>query len=566
MRRIRDLATLERWIAAAREAGHRRHRHRDHRRSTRCRPSSSASRSRSRRAAPPTSRSATAPATATCSAAGWSRARSRSREALGRAEAAARGPGRSSRSARTSSTTWLVLPATASTSRPIDDTMLMSYALDAGTGSHGMDALSERWLGHTPIAVQGRRRHRQGRRSTFDQRRRSTRRPHYAAEDADVTLRLWHVLKPRLAAEGADARLRAAGAAAGAGAGAHGSARHHGRPADPVAALGRFRPARRRARGRDLRARRRDASTSARPSSSATSCSARWACPAARKTKTGAWSTGAACWRTWPPQGHELPRKHRRLAPAHQAEIDLHRRAARLHPSARPARPHLLRAGRRRRPGGSPRPSRTCRTSRSAPRRAARSAPPSSPTPGNKLISADYSQIELRVLAHIADIPQLKAGLRGRPRHPRHDGVRNVRRAGRGHADRSAPPRQGDQFRHHLRHLRLRPRQPARASRASEAGDYIKTYFERFPGIRDYMDATKAFAREQRLCRDDLRPARPLSRDPLVQPVRARLRRARRDQRADPGLGRRHHPPRHDPHGRRAGRGRARRPHAAAGP
>jgi DNA polymerase-1 len=30
----------------------------------------------------------------------------------------------------------------------------------------------------------------------------------------------------------------------------------------------------------------------------------------------------------------------------------------------------------------------------------------------------------------------------------------------------------------------------------SEAGDYIKTYFERFPGIKDYMDATKAFAKE----------------------------------------------------------------------
>ena len=34
---------------------------------------------------------------------------------------------------------------------PIDDTMLMSYVLDAGRGAHGMDELSERWLGHQTI-------------------------------------------------------------------------------------------------------------------------------------------------------------------------------------------------------------------------------------------------------------------------------------------------------------------------------------------------------------------------------------------------------------------------------
>ena len=36
---------------------------------------------------------------------------------------------------------------------------------------------------------------------------------------------------------------------------------------------------------------------------------------------------------------------------------------------------------------------------------------------------------------------------------------------------------------------RLRPGQPAVASTRREAGAYIKTYFERFPGIRAYMDA-----------------------------------------------------------------------------
>ena len=60
-----------------------------------------------------------------------------------------------------------------------------------------------------------------------------------------------------------------------------------------------------------------------------------------------------------------------------------------------------------------------------------------------------------------------------------------------GHGPAGPPARQGDQFRHHLWHLGLRPCQPARHLR-EEAGDYIKTYFQRFPGIRDYMDETQA--------------------------------------------------------------------------
>jgi DNA polymerase-1 len=115
--------------------------------------------------------------------------------------------------------------------------------------------------------------------------------------------------------------------------------------------------------------------------------------------------------------------------------------------------------------------------------------------PGNKLISADYSQIELRILAHVADIPQLKAAfangddihaitasemfnvpVEGMPRE-----VRNRAKAinfgivygisAFGLANQLSIPRE-------------------------EAGAYIKRYFERFPGIRDYMDRTKAFCRE----------------------------------------------------------------------
>jgi len=79
---------------------------------------------------------------------------------------------------------------------PIDDTMLMSYAQNGGLHNHGMDFLSERYLGHIPIPIKtllG-----TGKTAiTFDSVPidEATR---YAAEDADITLRLWQYLKPKL--------------------------------------------------------------------------------------------------------------------------------------------------------------------------------------------------------------------------------------------------------------------------------------------------------------------------------------------------------------------------------
>jgi DNA polymerase-1 len=89
---------------------------------------------------------------------------------------------------------------------PIDDTMVLSFSLDAGRGEsgmgggHGMDELSERHLGHTPLAfkdVCG-----TGKKAIGFGEVALDRATEYAAEDADVTLRLYGVLKPRLAEEG----------------------------------------------------------------------------------------------------------------------------------------------------------------------------------------------------------------------------------------------------------------------------------------------------------------------------------------------------------------------------
>lgn len=82
---------------------------------------------------------------------------------------------------------------------PIDDTMVMSFDLDAGRHNHGMDELALEHLGHSCISFKdvcgsGKSQ------LTFNQvpLKEATR---YAAEDADVTLRFWHWMKPRLSAE-----------------------------------------------------------------------------------------------------------------------------------------------------------------------------------------------------------------------------------------------------------------------------------------------------------------------------------------------------------------------------
>ena len=316
----------------------------------------------------------------------------------------------------------------------------------------------------------------------------------YSAEDADVTLRLHLLLKPRLAEMGKVtvyetlerplvpvlADMERGG--------------HHHRSGSAAQAVQRFRPGTggtRKTRSTSLPARN---SISARPSSLATSCSENSRFPAASKTKTGAWSTDVDVLEDVAAQGHEIAKKvldWRGLAKLRGTYTD----ALPATSIRRPAACILPMRWPRPRPGAWPRPIPICRTFPSAPKKAAASARPSSRAKGHKLISADYSQIELRLLAHIADIPQLKkAFAEGLDIHamtaseifgvPVKDMPAEVRRRAKAINFGIVYGISGFGLANQLGIAR------------SEADDYIKKYFQRFPGIRDYMEATKEFARE----------------------------------------------------------------------
>ena len=224
---------------------------------------------------------------------------------------------------------------------PYDDTMLISYALDGGKGGNGMDELAQRWLGYTPITfkdVAG-----SGRKAVTIAEVPLDKATEYAAEDADVTLRLWTVLKPRLAAEHMTTVYETLE-----------------RPLVPVLARmeargikvdrqilsrmsGEFAPEARRPRARDLRAGRRDLQH--RLAQAARRHPLRQVRPARRHQDQDRRlvdrrrrARGAGRRR------QHARRPHPRLAAAVQAEVDLHRPLPELHPSGDRPRAHVLRA------------------------------------------------------------------------------------------------------------------------------------------------------------------------------------------------------------------------------
>ncbi|MFO0993738.1 MAG: DNA polymerase I [Hyphomicrobiales bacterium] len=375
---------------------------------------------------------------------------------------------------------------------PIDDTMLISYALESGENGHGMDELSEKHLGHKPIAfkeVAG-----SGKSQiTFDQVP-LDRATAYAAEDADVTLRLWLLLKPRLVTKHKMTVYETLE-----------------RPLVPVlrdmekrgvlvdrAVLARLSDEFARSAAdieTEIHKLAGEKFNIGSPKQLGDILFGRMGLPGGRKTQTGAWSTDSDMLEDLAGQGVELARKvldWRQVAKLRSTYTDalpsfINPETGRVHTSYALASTSTGRLSSTD-PNLQNIPVRTPEGRRI---RTAFIAPP-----GSKLISADYSQIELRVLAHVADIPQLKKAFA--------DGL-DI------HAMTAS-----EMFGVPIAGMDPLVRRRAKAINfgiiygisafglanqlsigREEAGDYIKTYFKRFPGIRDYMDETRKRAREQ---------------------------------------------------------------------
>jgi DNA polymerase I len=389
---------------------------------------------------------------------------------------------------------WHVFKQRGIETAPLDDTMLLSYALDAGVTNegHGMDALAERWLAHKTIhfaEVAG-----SGKNFIGFARVPIDKATEYAAEDVDVTLRLWRALKPRLPAESMTnvyetmerplvvplARMERRGIAIDreilsrlSGEFAQGMARLeaeiHGLVGAPFN-LG-------------------------SPKQLGDILFGQMGLPGGKKTATGAWSTSANVLDDLAAEGHLLP-----------ARILEWRQLSKLKSTYTDALPGFVNPSTKRvHTSYALAATTTGRLSSSDPNlqnipvrneegRKIRRAFVA--TPGHALISADYSQIELRLLAHVADIAQLKKAFAdGLDIHamtasemfgvPVKDMPSEVRRRAKainfgiiygisafGLANQLGIPRE-------------------------EAGAYIRKYFERFPGIRDYIESTKKIARAE---------------------------------------------------------------------
>ena len=385
---------------------------------------------------------------------------------------------------------WLVFAQRGIQIDGYDDTMLISYVLDAGKGGHGMDDLAKRWLNHDTIHFQ----HVAGSgkaQVTFDCVS-IEKASEYAAEDADVTLRLWSALKGRMAAEQVTsvyemlerqmpsvlARMERRGISID----RQVLSRLSGEFAQKQAGL-----------EEEIKVLAGEPLNPGSPKQLGDILFGKMALPGGTKTKTGQWSTGARELEELAEAGHQLPRK-----------ILDWRQVSKLRSTYTEALPNYVNPTTHRvHTSYALAATSTGRLSSSEPnlqnipirteegrkiRRAFVAAP------GMKLVSADYSQIELRLLSEVANVPTLRQAFK--------DGV-DI------HAMTAS-----EMFGVPVKDMPADIRRRAKAINfgiiygisafglanqlsieREEAGAYITKYFERFPGIRDYMDETRDFAR-----------------------------------------------------------------------
>ena len=116
---------------------------------------------------------------------------------------------------------------------------------------------------------------------------------------------------------------------------------------------------------------------------------------------------------------------------------------------------------------------------------------------GHVLLAADYSQIELRLLAHFSGDPLLVEAFRTRRRHSHPHRLAGVRRAAADGGRRASPPRQGGELRHRLRPVAVRLSQQLGID-TKEAKEFIEAYFEKYSGVREFIDRTLEQARRDR--------------------------------------------------------------------
>ena len=374
---------------------------------------------------------------------------------------------------------------------PYDDTMLMSYVVDAGRSDHGLDPLARRYFDHQTIDFNevtklGRSK------LTFDNVD-IAKATEYAAEDADVTLRLWQVLKARMPAERVLnvyetlerplLRVLAHMERRGISIDRQVLSRLSGEFAQEAAGL-----------EAEINKLAGEPVNVGSPRQIGDILFGKLGLPGGTRTKTGQWATGARMLEDLAEQGHQLPQK-----------ILDWRQVSKLKSTYTDALPGFVNPTTHRVHTNYALASTTTgRLSSSEPnlqnipirtedgRKIRRAFIAAS---GMKLVSADYSQIELRLLAEIAGIEQLRKAFR--------DGL-DI------HAMTAS-----EMFGVPIKNMPDEIRRRAKAINfgiiygisafglanqlgigREEAGAYIRKYFERFPGIRDYMEVTKAFAKK----------------------------------------------------------------------